>query len=236
MLWAWIGAAWAAPQVLLVTTPGVKLDAYLPLIEALRAHEVQVETVVFPCSGSGQDYRDKIRRQCEGQSWTVVAHGLGATLALQSGVQAERFVLLGPVLDVVPGLAMQPLIHTPITGMLSLETPLGEPSLQQLLLGDWEEQLTCVSPAWAKEVQQWLRDSHIPLDLAAIEAPVWLGVGLLDEVATVEAVVPVSRDFPHRTMIRLGVARMDPKDYRHFELLSDAIPLRAAVRAVLDDE
>lgn len=236
MFWAWMCAAWAAPQVLLVTTPGVKLDAYLPLIEAMRAKEVRVEAVVFPCSGTGDDYRRKIVSQAEGQGWTVLAHGLGATLALQSGVQAERFVLLGPVLDVVPGPAMQPLIHTSITGVLSLDTPPSEPSLRQLLLGDWEGQLTCVSPLWAKEVQQWLRDAHVPLKLAAIDAPVWLGVGLLDEVATVEAIVPASRIFPHRTLIRLGVARMDPKDYRHFDLLSDAIPVRAAVHAVLDGE
>lgn len=75
----------------------------------------------------------------------------------------------------------------------------------------------------------------MPIDLSHVDRPVWIAVSLGDSVASVEAVVPASRALPERHLVRLGINRMDPRDFSHADMLADPIPVRAATRAARSD-
>lgn len=213
------------PPVLLILTPGWDLEAYVPLIRALRDGGSEVGIVTFPCSGGLDDALARVRRAQGAEETVVVAHGLGATLALLAGLP-HRHVLLAPVLDVWPVEDTRALAALPVDVAVDLSA--GHPDL----LGGTPP-LGCVAPRLAQTVQGWIREG-MDLPLETVDAHVWIGVGLLDQVAAVEAVVPASRRLPRRELVRLGITRLDPRDYGHVDLLVDPVPIRAAVRAVQD--
>jgi pimeloyl-ACP methyl ester carboxylesterase len=155
-----------------------------------RLHEPTV--VAFPCSGTPGDFRAAIRAAVP-RGATVVAHGIGASLALQSGAEAGKWVLLGPVLA-------GPLDHF-------------HPE-------------RCTAPA--------LADADWTVDAAAIHAPVVILAAARDDVAPVEVLVPASRRFPDRVLIRLGLGHLDRRDQDHLGLLTDPIAIAATVRAIAD--
>ncbi len=229
------------PLVVLVVTPGVALEAYGPLLDGLRAGGADPVVVSFPCSGDAASMAARVHQvvAAAARPPVVVAHGLGATVALAAapGLEVERWVLLAPVLDVVPvasttwlaGLEVGPAVH--------LEQALawhGHDDVRPLLLGADLPPLGCVSAGLARDVQGWIRAADVPLPLEQVTAPVWLGIGLLDAVSPPEAVVPASRRLPRRTLVRFGVNRLDPDDYDHLGLLTEPPPVRAAVKAALE--
>lgn len=243
LLLAALAPATAAPDVLLVTTPGVRVEVYEPLVASLRGEGAHVRPVAFPCSGDPVDARQAVQRAGEElpPGYVVVAHGLGATLALSAHPRLSpgKYVLLAPILDVWPVEVTAELAERAVGTSLDLSVPLrhGEATVQELLLGpDGADALGCVAPRIAAEVQGWIRGGAVPLALEDVDVPVWIGVGLTDAVATVEAVVPASRRLPRRELVRLGVGRLDPDDYGHLEMLTAAAPVRAATRAVLASE
>lgn len=223
------------PVVLLVTSPGIALDAYTPLVSELRAGGAEVVPVVFPCSGSFDDHVAQVRRVAGSREVVVLAHGLGATVALNAAdtLEVERWVLVAPVLDVVVGPGLEALAAAPVASGVDLRKA-SDRALEVYGGEGARERVRCVSAAVAREVQGWMRAEHVPVDPAAVTAPVWLSVGLLDEVATVEATLDTSRRFPDRTVVRPGVNRLDPEDYRHLDLVTDAVPRRLAVHAALE--
>lgn len=226
-------------RILLVTSPGVQLEAYEPLYVALRDRGAEVTPVAFPCSGDLDRARDLVARTAAelGPDVVVVAHGLGATVALLAHGDAppSRYVLLAPILDLKPTLALEWVAGRSVGTALDLSVATDAPA--QVLLGPGAERyLGCVAPRVATTVQHWIREGAVPLDLEAVDRPVWIGVGLLDEVATVEAVVPASRRLPRRELVRLGINRLDPRDYTHLDLLLDPVPIEAAVQAVFAPE
>ena len=90
----------------------------------------------------------------------------------------------------------------------------------------------CLSMGLGREFQEWLSQGGAPLVLERVLAFVWLGVSLGDEMSPVEATVPASRRLPSRRLVRFGINRFDSKDFSHWELLSEPVPLRAAARQV----
>ncbi len=175
------------PAVVVVETPGTSPTTWAPLVQELGASTV----VAFPCSGSVADFEAAIRAAVAPGA-IVVAHGIGATLALQSGAPAGRWVLLGPVLG--PG-------------------PVGRLPAER-----------CLAPSLARA--RW------SVEPASILQPVVILAAALDDVAPVEVLVPESRKFPNRTLIRLGLGHFDARDQDHLGLLTDPIATEATVRAV----
>ena len=66
-----------------------------------------------------------------------------------------------------------------------------------------------------------------------LRSPVFVGLGSLDEVATVEATVPEARRIPRAEVVRLGIARMDPQDYEHLDLVRAPVPVRWAAKTAV---
>jgi len=191
--------------VVLVTSPGVAFDAYRPLYTALRDRGAAVTVVEPGCVGGLDALAARVRAVVDASDRpVVVAHGLGATIALDAGGDVERYVLLAPVLGMPPS-----------ASLVADDLPVG-----------------CFSAALAREIEGW-RVSGVPLALDRVDAPVWIGIGLLDEVAPTEIIVPRSRGLAHRTVVRLGITAFDPADYHHAALLTDPVPVRAAAIAAV---
>lgn len=240
-MWWWLLApALAAPEVLLVTTPGVELEGYQPLIRAFRDRDVEPVLVSLPCSGDAAALSETVGRAVRAHPGAVVvAHGLGATLALVGAPDAEvaRWVLLGPVLGVPTTGSVRQVATLPVAGAVALDRAawVDGHDLRRVLLGDRLPPLGCFPAALARDVQGWIRAGSVPVPLESVTAPVWMGVGLLDELAPPEVSVPASRRLADRELVRLGITRLDPVDYDHAALLSDPAPVRAAVRAALGE-
>jgi hypothetical protein len=192
--------------------------------------------VVEPgCLGDLDQLADRVRKVVAAQDPppVVVAHGLGATVALAAGGEVERYVLLGPVLGVPRSAAIDAALdRLPGPVARDVPAPWNGRDLRTVLLGDPVPPLTCFPPGLAAEIRTW-RERGLPLRLDRVDAPVWMAVGLLDEVAPVEVAVPASRALAERTVVRLGIAHLDPRDYTHRDLLLDPVPIRAAVRAAV---
>jgi len=224
--------------VLLVLTPGIGLDSYRPLLGALRDAGHEVRVVDHPCAN--QDSKalvQAIARAAEPMpaDTIVVAHGLGATLALMadSKLEVERYVLLSPVLAHWPVQAsLQVANARPLDGVDVGRLGSVHPDLITELLGEEPAQLGCVPTRFAAEVQSWAGGAPIPLELGSIHRPVWMAVSLGDNLAGVEVGVPASRALPDRELVRLGITRLDPRDYSHLGMLLREVPIRAAVGAV----
>lgn len=253
MWWMLAGLALAAPgdlasswdatpehdvdPVVVVVTPGFDTKGFLPLIHGLREDGHDVRVISFSCDGAGSEQLiDALAARIAplDRPFTVVAHGLGATLALQAAprLDAERYVLLAPVLDLWPVALTRWLAarELPPAVLLSDRLDWQGRSVHGVLLGEAPPALTCAPVPWLQEVQQWVRAGQVPVDLGAVDAPVHLAVSLLDDVAAVEAVVPASRALPQRRLHRLGLNRLDPHDFEHGAMLTDPVPVRWAVR------
>lgn len=236
MLLALVSAAHAA-TALLIVTPGFDEVGFLPLQRAIEREGVGVVRVVLPPPASVAEAVEGISAaQRAHPDATVVAHGLGATLAVLAAERgaAPRYVLLAPVLGVVPSPLMASLAASPPSPAVSLRVG-GEGSPAQVLLGPDAPPLSAWGGGFAAELQSWVLAGHVPVHLGAVTAPVWLAVGLTDEVATVEAVVPASRALPRRRLVRVGMTRFDPQDYSHGQMLTASVPTRLAARAAARD-
>ena len=171
-----------------------------------------------------------------GGNYSLVAHGLGASLSLLAAprLRADEYILLAPILDLSPSRAMASLGELKITGPIDLsrESTWSGLDIREVLLGESGVMNGCLSMGLASEIQGWLHSGEVPLRLEAVDAPIWLGLSLGDEMSTVEAVVPASRRIPNRRLVRFGINRFDERDFSHWELLTSPVPLRVAVRQI----
>lgn len=217
---------------MVVVTPGWPVASFLPLARALAADGHGVWLVELPCAGQGpDDLAAEIaaaRAQIAGPV-TVVAHGLGAPLALMAHLDADRYALLAPVLGARPLAALDALPRG-VAVDLSTPVPFAGTTAQAALFGDVT--LGCTPGPLLDAARAWGAAGAVPVDLAGVDAPVWIGVSLGDAFANVESVVPASRALPDRTLVRMGLDAFDPRDYDHAALLVDRRPIRRLVRAL----
>lgn len=224
--------------VLLVWTPGVGGEAFRPLREALVAAGHEVTVAALPCSGDARTLARAVERRVEGleTSPVVVAHGVGATLAVLAAQQVavRGLVLLAPVLDAPDNAAARFVAEQPIGAKVDLSRPLAwrhHPDVRAVLLGEDLPALGCFPAGLARDLASWVGPGAPPIDPALVRAPVWVGVGLLDETAPLEVVVPAARRLGARVE-RLGVSGLDGRDFDHAGMLLGEAPIAAAVRAV----
>lgn len=231
-------SAFATPrEVLLVVSPGVSNDGFVPVAEALLQAGHRVHPVSFPCAGQNLEGLSRlIRHEADTlENPVIAAHGLGALVALHAAPpSASHYVLLAPTLGVGPSQSLSFLAAQPVPTSVTLDPEVSWQggSLAELLLGVEHPSLTCLPRPFAVEVRDWLGGAPIPLPLEDISVPVWVGVSLGDNVASVEAVVPASRRLSSRRLVRFGINRFDPVDFSHSQMLLHPIPIRAAVHAV----
>lgn len=217
-------------MILLVETPGTEPSAWRPIAAALADAGEDVRVVAFPCSGDAATFAAELQRAEPDGPYTLVAHGIGATLALQAHLHPSRGVLLGPVLGVEPSAALARLAAAPLDETVRLD---GHPDVAATL-GVGGVPLRCVARGLASDVQGWLAGGRVPL--AAPEYPVTVLVAPLDEIAPVEVLVPAARalgtpDRPTR-VVRLGLGDFAAADVDHGGLLTDPAAVARLVRAV----
>lgn len=216
--------------VVLVVTPGFTATSFKALEAGLESAGRDVHRLTFAPDATPDEVRAGIIAASQ-QGGTLVAHGVGATFALQAHaeLESERLVLLAPVLDVWPTAAMSHLAQAPVGRSLTL---VAEPdSAGALLLGDARTMGT-VSGDTAREVQGWVLAGGVPLDASAVQLPVWLAVSSGDDVASVEAVVPRAHELPDHHLERLGLNHWHSQDFSHLEMLTHPVPVRIAINAV----
>lgn len=240
--------------VLLVVTPGYDPSAYEPLTAFLVKKGKDVRVLSFHCLP--QDSKGLTRGLREAAStlpgdFTVVAHGLGAVLPLMvdDQIQAAQYVFLGPTLathhsaaattamngSAGPEVDLTISIDQWKSGRsvdISVPRAFGETDVATALLGQDPPLMDCASGPFAVEVQDWYRAGRPPIDYTKIQTPVWIGAGLLDRLAPVEALIPASRELPNRELVRLGITRLDGRDLDHVGLLRDKIAAKAAAKAI----
>ncbi len=224
--------------VLLVWTPGLGHEAFEPLRAALVADGHEVGVAALPCSGDADTLARSLERRIGAldTSPVVVAHGVGATLAVLAAqrVAVRGLVLLAPVLDAPDHAAARFLAEQPIGARVDLSRPLPwrhHPDLRPVLLGEELTALGCLPAGLARDLASWVGPAAPPIDPALVRAPVWVGVGLLDEVAPLEVAVPAARRLG-ATVERVGVSGFDGRDFDHLGMLREDPPITAAVRAV----
>ena len=238
---------------MVVVTPGYEPEAFEPLAEALGKRGLDVHVLSFACTPMDTAAMAEAMVEAAArleESPVVVAHGLGASLALMAGdrLAASHLVLLGPAIaawpseaaDLAAAITVGPQVDLGVsidqwtTGRSIDPRPVlafGGSDVASVLLGDSPPLQACASGPYAAEVQQWYRQGGPPVALDTIDTPVWIGVGLLDRLAPVEAVIPASRELAQRELVRLGITRLDGRDFNHLDLLRERVPLRLAARA-----
>lgn len=226
------------PPALIVLAPGLSRTAALPLVEAVERRGFDAH-VFAPGCGPG-DAAAQASALVEAAAnlpsdTPIVAHGFGATLAVLAAdrLGPRRWVFLGPVLGARTDALTAELATAPLGAGLHLGAPAawrGAPIVDQLVGSGLA--LDCVAPAFAADAQAWWRAGRVPVDLAAVRGPVWVGAAQLDLVAPPEVLVPAARLLPEARVVRLGLAGFDAHDYTHAGLLLEPGPTRAAARAL----
>lgn len=219
--------------VLVVRTPGFAPAAYLPLLRALAAEREDVWIVSFPPrEQTSADIREALRlaRSRLPSDLDIVAHGVGATIALMSwsDLRPREMYLLAPVLAVPSGPPADALSRGTFGPAIDPRVPFpwNGGSLQDII---GVHDLEVVSGPLAREVLGW---RPAPVDLQSVDVPVWVGFSNGDDVATVEDSLTASRALPRRRIERFGLNRFDPRDYEHGELLTERVPIHALLRAM----
>ena len=244
----------ARHPVLLVVTPGYDPAAYEPLTEFLVKKGRDVHVLSFYCLPYSSE---QITRGLEEAAstmpdgFTVVAHGIGALLPLliDDQLDVDQYVFLGPTLathssaaaekamlgSAGPEMDLTVSIDQWKSGRsvdISVPRLFGDADVASVLLGSNPPLQDCASGPVAAELQDWYQAGRPPIDYTKITTPVWIGVGLFDRLAPVEALIPASRELPNRELIRLGITRLDARDLDHLGLLRDKIAAKAAAKAV----
>ena len=213
-------------MILLVETPGTETAAWKPLIVALQAVGEQVQVVAFPCSGNAASFSAAIERAEPDGAYILVAHGIGATLALNAEIQPVELVLLGPVLGYEPSATLQAFASAEIPVRVDLDP---SPTVARAL-GIAGIPLGCVASGLAADIQGWMRSGRVPLQRPTM--PVTVFAAPLDEIAPVELLIPAARALATHgnvRVVRLGLGDFASADVDHAGLLTDRDALRRIV-------
>jgi hypothetical protein len=226
------------PRALLVVSPGLSPRETDGLVTAVEAEGVDVWRIAFPV-----DHQDPaamsaaIRTAVAGLGpgpVGLLGHGTGGTLAVQAqaeGAGAAAVAVLASPLQAPGGrlvawMAAQP---TPDLGLdlgergVQAATWRDQPALP-LLLGSPLPALTPLSPAWLDELRAWTAPGwQAPTD--ALGAPLWAGVGVLDNLAPPESVHGALPD--DAAFERFGLMHLDGADPTHVDLLRNPRPAAA---------
>ncbi len=215
-------------MILLVETPGTDPAAWRPLIATLESTGERVDVVAFPCSGDAASFAAAIGRAEPDGPYTLVAHGIGATLALQADLHPSRAILLGPVLGVEPSVALARVALRPLDADVRLDRHPDDAAD----LGVGGVRLRCVARGLAEDVLGWISTGTVPI--GPIDAPITVLSAPLDEIAPVELLVPAARALGAR-VVRLGLGDLASRDLDHAGLLTDRDALARLAKIVADD-
>lgn len=205
--------------MVVVGSPGVPAEAYDAWTGRMAHGGRDVQFVAASCDATLDSLiADVIEVASHSPGELVlVGHGLGGTVAVMAAPQVSpvRLVLLAPVLGWKhPSKALEEAAAGGGAGVLEIAGG------------------NCAFSPIGESAAQWVVTRTVPVALDQIDAPAWIGVSLGDNVASVEDVVPASRDLARRELVRFGFDHLNRTDFDHGQLLSHPVPIKAAVRAL----
>lgn len=205
----------AAHSVVLLVTPGLDPASFSTLHRKLDRgrHHVRLETV--PCPSGGQQATVRFLETLDVEDTVVVAHGLAVPWALDAELRPAGWVWVAPVLDVWPSDDQLP--PDVVARRAAYTTTVYN---------------ACSSPSFASSVSAMGSDSSDPDHVQQVSAPVVALVSGSDDVATVEANMPVLLTSPLTTIRRLGVGGWGQRDLDHTELITTRRGQRQIRRAL----
>jgi hypothetical protein len=194
---------------LVVSTPGVAVDAYMGWVEALENRGFDARLLVFSPSISSLKAAaagvGEAAASIGSRPWVLAAHGYGGVLALLSGVKPNRMALVATPLSTQVTEIGVPAPKS-AEGLPWPEAWIGD------LPGTWlTEELAIAYLSLAKEMPKY----RVP------DCPTWLSASGRDPVAPPETVRLVSGSWPDRTWRRAGVLSLDSSELLHAQMLTD---------------
>lgn len=214
--------AWSASpgSVWVIGNPGLAPEATTALAEHLDARRWTVQAIAPDCPlGSLDDLTVALTHAPVGPDDLVVAHGLGARLAVQAGLQPRGWVFVGPLFDTVP-----------VADMVTLaEQGPGLQQAAQRVFGTADA--GCLSDAFIASAAS-LVHAPAPIPLDDITAPSIVLVSAGDDAAAVEAVLPATVDLQNTERIRVGIGGWGGHDLSHVALIDTRRGRRLVRRAL----
>ena len=227
------------PTILVVATPGLGREAYLPLTTSLR--RAGLSPVLLEHSCRGQDAHD-LAHEIEiavdqHRPRVVLAHGLGATLVLMADINASvgTLVLMSPIVEMDSNGVFAWLSRLPVgpSGRLDGTVTWDGVSVEELLWGQERLPLTCAPVPFMGEVSDWMRGETVPVQVATIHQRVWVGISLGDRVSGLEYTVPGTNGLPCKRRVHFGVMAFHRRVFSHGDLLTPPIAVRKMTRAAV---
>lgn len=230
------------PAALVVGSPGLAQEAWLPLVEALEARGLDTWALRLP-DRAGQPSRllpqllSRALAALDGRPTVVVGEGLGGTFAalwLAEGAPPPNLAglaLLGAPLTLEPvALTRWMADLPPRPGSVDLERAASvlwndRPALATLL-GDPLPPLSRVAAPWLRALRGWMTDPPLA-DLRQSTVPILAVVGDVDNLAPVEVVHPW---VPAGSLRRFGPERIGGQALDHADLMRDRRSLWAIAR------
>jgi pimeloyl-ACP methyl ester carboxylesterase len=217
-LWMTLAAHAAEPRppaVTLLITPGLAPSSFSTLRRKLDRRRSPVQLVPVPCPSGDREDTIRFLQQLNVDETVVVVHGMGVAWALEAGLAPTGWVWLAPVLDIWP-----------VNQDLPEEFALRRTTYVS------QAYSACSSPAFNESLRA-LADGQSPADLRQqVSAPVVALISASDDIATVEASLPILLTTPLVSIRRLGVGGWGHRDLDHTELITSRRGQRQVRRAL----
>ncbi len=203
------------PTVTLLITPGLQPHSFSTLRRKLDRGRHPVQLVTVPCPSGGREETIRYLERLNVDDTVVVAHGIAVPWAIDAGLHPTGWVWLAPLLDVWPAndhltqeVASRRATHVSQAYSACASEPLSS-SLQSLADGSAQ--------------------TDIPQQLSA---PVVALVSAGDDIATVEASLPIMLTSPLITVRRVGIGAWGHQDLDHTEFITTRRGHRQVRRAL----
>ena len=213
----WTQGSGRRGEIVLLPEPGLSLVHTARLSQELAHRGYRVHRVSYDCDAPSLQAIAADLASLNVDESIVIAHGLGARLAIQADLQPAGWLLVGPTLDLLP---LQDLTLYP-----------DDPEASERLFGDGV-QFACGAELARAELSKWAARGPAPINVSGITAPTLVLVSAGDDVAPVETTVPVALAIDGVDLIRIGVGGWAHADLSHIALTDDPRGRRAIYRAL----
>jgi len=220
--------------VLLVQTPGFSSQALAAAEEALVHHGFSVTSLRLPCAELSLDHLGQLVDEARtdlGPQTPVVAHGLGATVALWStrNDPTARLALLSPVVGAPFSAATEAYLDsTPEAWDVHNQDPWVGRTLHEVVFGPTLAPEGCIPPALHPLL-------HTPRagrwnTLVGQQEQVWVGLAVGDVFSPIENQLPALQARDNVDVHWAGWNRLYTRNFSHTEILHDPATLRRLSR------
>lgn len=203
------------PTVTLLVTPGLAPSSFSTLRRKLDRGRDTVQLATVPCPSSDRQGTIAFLQKLDADNTVVVAHGVAVPWAVEAGLDPTGWVWLAPLLDIWPTDDQLP------------------PDLVARRAGHLSKAHSACSSTSLSTSLRELAEGVEPLDLQqGLGSPVVALVSAGDDIATVEASLPILMTSPNVTVRRVGIGGWGHQDLDHTDLITTRRGHRQVRRAL----